>query len=373
LAQKLAGNDFIISVEMSPPRGYMPHKVLAGARLLAEAGADVINVADAPLARMRMSAWAVAYLLQREVGVESVLHFPTRGRNLLRVQGDLLAAHALGVRNLFVIMGDPTSVGDYPQATDTYDLAPSALIELVKQRFNSGRDHAGQSLGEPTRFMVGCALNMCSRDLARELRVLRRKIRSGADFALTQPVFSAQSVRDFVQGFHATEGEEILPIMVGVLPLHSERHARFLHNEVPGMEIPGDMMERIASASDAPTEGVRIAMELMAELRTTMGVRGVYLVPPFGRYEIAAEIMQALDRRRDSGQRTQKSHYRSSRVSMSSVLISPAARRAARECQSWFRVHGCSFPWPGRRCPHYGVAGRCIRGEGWQLRYSTMC
>ena len=296
LAQKLAGDDFIVSVEMSPPRGYMPHKVLAGARMLAEAGADVINVADAPLARMRMSAWAVAYLLQRDVGAESVLHFPTRGRNLLRVQGDLLAAHALGVRNLFVIMGDPTSIGDYPQAMDTYDLAPSALIELIKRRFNSGRDHAGQLLGEPTHFVVGCALNMCARDLERELRVLRRKIRSGADFALTQPVYSAQSVRDFMQRFHSTDGEEILPVMVGVLPLYSERHARFLHNEVPGMEIPVDLMERMASASDAPAEGVRIAMELMAELRKTMGVRGVYLVPPFGRYEIAAEIMQAFDR-----------------------------------------------------------------------------
>jgi len=296
LAQKLAGDDFIVSVEMSPPRGYAPHKVLAGARLLAEAGADVINVADAPLARMRMSAWAVAHLLQRKVGAEAVLHFPTRGRNLLRVQGDLLAAHALGVRNIFVIMGDPTSVGDYPLAMDSYDLAPSALIELVKRRFNSGRDHAGQSLGEPTRFVVGCAVNMCARDRERELRVLLRKVRSGADFALTQPVFSVQKAHEFIRGFQATHGEVMLPVMVGVLPLHSERHARFLHNEVPGVEIPAAVMERMASAADAPVEGVRIALELLAELRETPGVRGVYLVPPFGRYEIAAEIMQALDR-----------------------------------------------------------------------------
>ncbi len=296
LAQKLASDDFIVGVEMSPPRGYAPHKVLAGARLLAEAGADVINVADAPLARMRMSAWAVAHLLQRKVGAEAVLHFPTRGRNLLRVQGDLLAAHALGVRNLFVIMGDPTSVGDYPQAMDSYDLAPSALIELVKRRFNSGRDHAGQSLGEPTRFVVGCAVNMCARDRERELRVLRRKVRSGADFALTQPVFSAQNAHEFIQGFQAIHGEVMLPIMVGVLPLHSERHACFLHNEVPGVEIPATVMERMASAGDAPAEGVRIALELLAELCETPGVRGVYLVPPFGHYEIAAEIMQALDR-----------------------------------------------------------------------------
>ncbi len=281
---------------MSPPRGYMPHKVLAGAHLLAEAGADVIHVADAPLARMRMSAWAVAHLLQREVGAEAVLHFPTRGRNLLRVQGDLLAAHALGVRNLFVIMGDPTSLGDHPQAMDSYDLAPTALIELVKQSFNSGRDHAGQSLGQPTRFVVGCALNMCSRDYERELRLFRRKVRSGADFAVTQPVFSAQTVQHFVRRFQSTHGGAMLPVMVGVLPLHSERHARFLQNEVPGVEIPAVVIERMRSTADPPAEGARIAFELMSELREIEGVRGVYLIPPFGRYQVVAEIMQALSR-----------------------------------------------------------------------------
>src|SRR6185312_9100587 len=131
LAQKLAAGQFVVGVEMDPPRGFNTHKLLAGAQMLAEAGADVINVADSPMARMRMSAWAVAHLIQREVGLETVLHFPTRGRNLLRVQGDLLAAHALGVRNVFVVMGDPTAVGDYPNAMDNYDVVPSGLIELI--------------------------------------------------------------------------------------------------------------------------------------------------------------------------------------------------------------------------------------------------
>ena len=140
---------------MDPPRGLSTHKLLAGASLLADAGADVINVADSPMARMRMSAWAVCDVVQRKVGVETTLHFPTRGRNLLRVQGDLLAAHALGIRNVFVVMGDPTSIGDYPEAMDNYDLVPSGLIKLIKQGFNAGVDHSGTSIGQPTSFFVG--------------------------------------------------------------------------------------------------------------------------------------------------------------------------------------------------------------------------
>ena len=137
---------------------------MAGASLLAEAGADVINVADSPMARMRMSPWAVCDLIQRQVGVETTLHFPTRGRNLLRVQGDLLAAHALGIRNVFVVMGDPTAIGDYPEAMDNYDLVPSGLIKLIKQDFNLGLDHAGADIGQPTSFFVGCALNLSPQD-----------------------------------------------------------------------------------------------------------------------------------------------------------------------------------------------------------------
>jgi len=136
----------VIAVEMDPPRGVTTQKLLAGASLLAESGADVIDVADSPMARMRMSPWAVCSLIQRKVGIESVLHFPTRGRNVLRVQGDLLAAHALDVRNIFVVMGDPTSIGEYPEAMDNYDLVPSGLIRLIKQGFNAGLDLSGSDI-----------------------------------------------------------------------------------------------------------------------------------------------------------------------------------------------------------------------------------
>ena len=193
LESKLGTGQFVLSVEINPPRGLSVEKVLAGARLLADAGVDVINVADSPMARLRMSPWAVCHRIQQDIGLETILHFPTRGRNLLRVQGDLLAAHATGVRNIFVVMGDPTSIGDYPEATDDYDVVPSGLIKLVKQGFNAGVDLHGDEFGEATSFYVGCALNPDAANLEQEIRVLKRKIEAGADFVLTQPVFEPRA------------------------------------------------------------------------------------------------------------------------------------------------------------------------------------
>jgi homocysteine S-methyltransferase len=291
LAQKLAQGRFVVSIEMDPPRGLSTHKLLAGASLLAEAGADVINVADSPMARMRMSPWAVCDLVQRQVGVETVLHFPTRGRNLLRVQGDLLAAHALGIRNVFVVMGDPTAIGDYPEAMDNYDLAPSGLIRLVKQNFNAGLDHAGAEIGQPTSFFVGCALNLCPPDVETEIKNLRRKLQAGADFALTQPVYDPPAAEAFLQAYADRHGALSIPVLVGVLPLFSPRHAAFLHNEVPGISIPEAFRERIQQAgTGAAQEGVRIALELIEQMKGWAG--GIYLMPAFGRYDLAAEIVE---------------------------------------------------------------------------------
>ncbi len=292
LAQKLAAGEFVVAVEVHPPRGFSAHKVLAAAQLLADVGADVLDVADSPMARMRMSPWAVCHLIQQQVGVETTLHFPTRGRNLLRVQGDLLAAHALGIRNVFVVMGDPTSIGDYPEAMDNYDLVPSGLIKLIKQKFNAGVDHAGAAIGRPTSFFVGCALNLNPKNPEREMKVLRRKIRAGADFALTQPVFDSEKAHRFLEAYEAEFGTLEIPVLVGIMPLYSRRHAAFLHHEVPGIEIPPDVMGRIAQAGDkAPQEGVRIAQELVAAVRPW--AQGVYIMPQFRRYELAAEIVEA--------------------------------------------------------------------------------
>ncbi|MBP1694381.1 MAG: methylenetetrahydrofolate reductase [Chloroflexi bacterium] len=291
LAQKLFEGKFAVSVEMDPPRGLSTHKLLAGASLLAEAGADVINVADSPMARMRMSPWAVCDLVQRQVEVETVLHFPTRGRNLLRVQGDLLAAHALGIRNVFVVMGDPTAIGDYPDAMDNYDLVPSGLIKLIKCNFNEGLDHAGVDIGQPTSFFVGCALNLCPPDPAQEIKNLNRKLRAGADFLLTQPVYQPDIARTFINRYSDQFGPLPVPVLVGVLPLYGVRHATFLDNEVPGISISADYMNRLRAAGEkAPMEGVQIALELIEQMKPWAS--GIYLMPQFNRYDLAAEIIE---------------------------------------------------------------------------------
>jgi len=293
LAQKLADRKFVISVEMDPPRGLSTHKLLAGASMLAEAGADVINVADSPMARMRMSAWAVCDVVQRHAGIETTLHFPTRGRNLIRVQGDLLAAHAIGLHNVFVVMGDPTAIGDYPEAMDNYDLVPSGLIRLIKQGFNSGVDHAGTSIGQPTNFYVGAALNLCGPEPEREMKALHRKVISGADFFLTQPIYDSAKARAFLDLYGEKYGTLDKPVLVGVLPLVSVKHANFLHNEVPGISIPEGTLQRMQRAGErASNEGVVIAVELIQRIKGW--AQGVYLMPQFSRFDLVAEIVDAV-------------------------------------------------------------------------------
>jgi homocysteine S-methyltransferase len=292
-AQKLDAGKFIIAVEMDPPRGLSTHKLLAGASLLADAGADVIDVADSPMARMRMSPWAVCHLIQSQLPIETTLHFPTRGRNLLRVQGDLLAAHAMNVRNVFVVMGDPTAIGDYPDASDSYDLVPTGLIRLIKEEFNTGVDHSGGQIGQPTSFFVGAALNLCPSNPAREIKVLRKKLESGADFFLTQPVFDAHRARQFLKLYAEQYGQIEAPILVGILPLVTDRHASFLHNEVPGINIPEKIQGRISKAgSDSAVEGAQIAMELVQDLKSDF--QGIYFMPAFSRYDMVADIIDQI-------------------------------------------------------------------------------
>jgi homocysteine S-methyltransferase len=288
----------VVTVEMPPPRSYTAQKVIASAELLREAGVDTINVSDSPMARMRMSPWAVAHLIQNKVGLEAVLHFPTRGRNMLRVQGDLLAAHALQIRNIFVVMGDPTVIGDYPDSFDTHDIVPSGLIKLIKQQLNNGVDHAGNSIGQPTSFHVGCALNINAQDLDREIRVLCKKIDAGADFALTQPTFDPYQIERFLDAFSQECGTLDLPVLAGILPLYGTRHAAFLHNEVPGIDIPEPVRRRIDQAGDgAQEEGVLIAQELLLQIKKL--AQGTYIMPAFGRYDLVASVVDALGRTRN--------------------------------------------------------------------------
>jgi len=293
LAQKLAAGKFVIAVEMDPPRGLATHKLMAGASLLHDAGADVIDVADSPMARMRMSAWAVCDVVQRRVGIETTIHFPTRGRNLLRIQGDLLAAHAIGLRNVFVVMGDPTAIGDYPEAADNYDIVPSGLIKLIKQGFNMGVDHAGASIGQPTNFFAGAALNLCPQDVEAEIKNLRRKIKNGADFFLTQPIYEPEVAQAFLERYESEHGKLAQAVLVGILPLFSTRHANFLHNEVPGISIPEALRTRMEAAGDAGLkEGIQITVGLIEQIKAWG--QGIYIMPQFNRYDVVAEIIEKV-------------------------------------------------------------------------------
>jgi homocysteine S-methyltransferase len=223
-----------------------------------------------------------------------VLHFPTRGRNLLRIQGDLLAAHALDLRNLFVTMGDPTKIGDYPDAMDNYDIVPSKLIELIKHKMNGGEDMAGNSIGRPTNFTVGCALNMGADDLDHEIKILGNKLAAGSDFALGQAVFEPHKLDLFHARYQESCGESFkLPVLLSVMPLFSLKQARFLHNEVPGLSIPDHIFKRMEDAGEnAAAEGVKIAQELVLAMRDK--VQGFYVIPAFGRYDLAAEVLSVL-------------------------------------------------------------------------------
>jgi methionine synthase / methylenetetrahydrofolate reductase(NADPH) len=296
LETHLASGAFTVAVEMEPPRSFSTATLVAAAQTLRDAGADVIDVADAPMAKLRMSAWAACRMIQ-EAGVETVLHFPTRGRNLLRLQGDLLGAHALGIRNLFVCVGDPVTIGDYPQGSNTVDVTATGLLALVTEGFNEGRDRAGSSIGEATSFFPGAAVAISAVDLERECRLLKRKVDAGARFLLSQPVYSAAALARLLEVYEHIAGTPLaIPLLVGVLPLVSARHATFLHNEVPGIVVPRSARDRMAAAGDDGwREGLAMASDLIAELRSA-GASGVYVMPQFGRYDLAAEVVETARR-----------------------------------------------------------------------------
>jgi homocysteine S-methyltransferase len=210
----------------------------------------------------------------------------------LRIQGDLLAAHAMGIRNLFVTMGDPTRIGDYPEAMDSYDIVPSGLIQLITQQFNQGVDKSGQSIGHPTSFVVGCAVSLTPADPVREIKLLRKKIRKGADFALTQPVFDPQVAKAFIDRYEAEYDEPILPIVAGIKPLYNGRNAEFLHHEIPGIHIPESLRQRMKEAKNPQQEGVQISQEIFQELRPF--IHGVYMIPAFGRFDLVADCLDAI-------------------------------------------------------------------------------
>jgi homocysteine S-methyltransferase len=291
LARKLAAKEFVVSVEVDPPRGARPKKMIEGAQFLKDAGVDFINVADSPMARVRMSSIALASMIGHQVGIETILHFTCRDRNLMGIQSDLMGAHALGIRNILALTGDPPRAGDYPNATAVFDVDSIGLIGVLK-RLNAGTDLGGNSIGEPTTFVIGCAVNPTADTLDEELDRFQRKMEAGAEFAMTQPVYELETLSKFLDKLGKV-GQKRVPILLGLLPLQSHRHAEFLHNEVPGINVPDHAREAMRTAGEKGIAvGVEMCRKLLLEARDL--VEGAYLMPSFGRYEVVARVAEAV-------------------------------------------------------------------------------
>jgi homocysteine S-methyltransferase len=294
LLRKLREDRFVVSVEVDPPRGFSAAKMLEGARIALERGADAVNVADSPMARVRMGALALCVLIQQQVGIETILHFTTRDRSLMGLQSDLIGAHALGIRNVIALTGDPPSLGDSPESTAVYDVDSIGLVKIISQ-FNEGLDRSGKPFGSRSGFTIAVACDPTRDDLVREVDRFHRKVSGGAHLTMTQPIFSPDVWKRFFALYEERHGAFPVPVLIGVLPLQSHRHASFLHNEVPGITLPESALTRMERAgADGRREGVRMAQELLLELMEMPKVQGVYLMPSFGRYEVACEVLDVL-------------------------------------------------------------------------------
>jgi homocysteine S-methyltransferase len=289
LARKL-GKKFVVSVELDPPKGADPGLILERAQYCKENEVDAINVADGPRASARMSAQSLCVLIQNKVGVDTILHYTCRDRNLLGIQSDLLGAYALGLRNILAITGDPPKLGDYPDATAVYDVDSIGLIRIM-DHLNHGCDLAGNLIGPALGIHIGCGADPSKPDREKEVRRLEQKVEAGAEYIMTQPVYDPRSLESFLALIKHIQ----IPILVGVLPLYSHRNAEFLHNEVPGMTIPDDIRERMRKAGSgekAQAEGVSIAREATRAAREL--AQGVYVMPPFNKVELAVRVVEVL-------------------------------------------------------------------------------
>jgi methionine synthase / methylenetetrahydrofolate reductase(NADPH) len=293
LAQALADRRFVVSVEIDPPRSVRIERTIEAARLLQDAGVDAVNISDSAMARVRMGAMAVAFGIQHDLDLECIVHFTTRDRNLMALESELLGAHALGVRNILALTGDPPRVGDYPTGTGIWDIDSTGLIGVLG-RLNRGEDQAGKPIGAPAGFTVACALDPTSHELDHEIERLAGKLDAGADLIMTQPIYAAEQWHRFMDHASARWPSGLpRPVLLGVLPLHTHRHAEFLHNEVPGITIPAEVRAAMSAAGERGAEvGLEMASALLEQLSPL--VHGTYIMPSFGRYEMAATLVRRL-------------------------------------------------------------------------------
>ena len=293
--RKLAAGELVTTVEIVPPRGITPARMLAGVRMLRNAGVNAVNVPDGPRAQMRMGVLPTATLVEQVAGIETVVHYCCRDRNLLGMLSDLLGAHALGLRNLLLITGDPPKMGPYPQATAVFDIDAIGLTNLVN-RLNHGMDPGGNAIGEPTSFTIGVGVNPGAVDLEYELSRFYWKVDAGAEYAITQPVFDPDQLLRFLDVLE--ERNLRIPIVAGIWPLVSARNAEFMANEVPGVVVPASVMVRMQKASAsgkeaALDEGIAIAREMLDRVRPY--VQGIQVSAPFGKVPFALKVFADIE------------------------------------------------------------------------------
>jgi methionine synthase / methylenetetrahydrofolate reductase(NADPH) len=300
LADALSAGRYVVSVEIDPPRSIRIDRTIGAARLLQSAGVDVVNISDSAMARVRMGAFAVAFGIQHDLDLECMVHLTTRDRNLMALESELLGAHALGVRNIIALTGDPPRIGDYPTGTGVWDVDSIGLIEIIA-RLNRGEDQAGSPIGQRAGFTIACGLDPTAEDRSAEWDRLERKLAAGAHVVMTQPLFSLEQVETLLIEARDRFGPSGLPVplLLGVLPLQSSRHAEFLHNEVPGITIPEATR---AALQDAGERAAEVGLAQAADLLASVGseVAGTYLMPSFGRYEQAAELVRRIRAERPS-------------------------------------------------------------------------
>jgi homocysteine S-methyltransferase len=292
LGAKLAAGKFVAFVEILPPRGVNASKEIEGARLCRDVGIDCINVPDGPRASARLSAQVTCQMIQQQAGIEAVLHFCCRDRNILSIQSELLGANAVGVRNLICITGDPPRMGTYPDATAVFDVDSIGLTNIVNN-LNQGLDIGGNPIGSQTSLLIGVGANPGALNMDEELRRFAWKVEAGAEYVVTQPVFDLELLEEFLK----RTSQYKIPIIAGIWPLTSFRNAEFMVNElrVPVPQSYMDRMRNADSAEKARAEGILIGQEMCVRIRSM--VQGAQLSAPFGRYEMAVQVAEALGER----------------------------------------------------------------------------
>ncbi len=292
IGRKIKNGEFVTFVEIVPPKGTDPAKEVEGARYLKSVGVDAVNIPDSPRASARMSNQALCTLIQQQVGIETVLHYTCRDRNVLSIQSDLLGADVIGIHNLICITGDPPKLGNYPDATAVFDVDSIGLVNIV-HNLNRGLDLGGNNIGGATSFVIGVGANPGTVNLDEEVRRFEYKVEAGAEYAVTQPVFDVSLLETFLRRIEHCR----IPVFAGIWPLTSIRNAEFMKNELR-ISIPDSILTRMAGATGGEAsraEGVAIAREMLAHVRDM--VQGVQLSAPFGKYSAAMDVLEVLSRR----------------------------------------------------------------------------